>query len=712
MELLSQILVGKITSHFLSQEVFVPITLVLLVIVVVPILFERLKLPGLVGLVGAGLVLGPSGWNLISSQSPVITLLSDIGLVYLLFIAGIEFDFPLFRQYQSRALGLGICNFCLSLISATLVGRIFGFDWTIAVLIGCLITAYTPLSHPILNRLGVLNNEAIIVATSAKTVTDIGTLLTLSLCLILAHAGTLSVTKILDLCGWMIIYSLAILVGLERAGNNFFRRYGDDESHQFFFIALALFSANVLAQFMGIDKFLAVFLVGLLINKSAITAAVQEKLVLVGSLLFIPVFFVHLGLMVNLSSLVNNFSTINLLLLLLASLICSKLLAAVLVKLVYRYNWQETWTIWSLSLPVVGVTLAVASAGMKAGLLPPQIFSMAIALVLITSIFGTWLTSWLAVGLTGSGLLEASSSNLSESQLPTEILPLTIAVPVGHVQVQQYLIELAASLAMQTQGKIIPLAIATATAQMDQPQLEASWQRSEQLLAKATAQSQLLGVPAEPLLRIDSSLAMGISRAAREQKASLIITDWGKQSNWMPRLFGKEVDNLLWSSHCPVAVVHLVESPKRIQRILVPIKNLITPRLKPLEFAEILADANQCHITLLNVCVSLTSASEIALRRSLLSELVAQLGLSNQPEIQVIPHEDITQAILQAARLYDLVVMPFQRHRPAPAGIVLSDITTQLARQLTCSMVVIGEPQKYRRAIVSSRTTSHKLLNI
>lgn len=145
---------------------------------------------------------------------------------------------------------------------------------------------------------------------------------------------------------------------------------------------------------------------------------------------------------------------------------------------------------------------------------------------------------------------------------------------------------------------------------------------------------------------------------------------------------------------------------EKIQRILVPIENLTAPTLQPVQFAQMLAEANQSHITVLNVCDRRTSSSKIAWRRSHLSLLVSKLALTNAPEIQIIAHENVAQAILQAARLYDLVVLPFIRNRTSPGGLTISDVTTQLASQLTCSIVMLGEPQRTQTNVITSNTVT------
>ncbi|MEH1930991.1 cation:proton antiporter domain-containing protein [Nostoc sp.] len=707
MELISQVLVLEPTSQVLGKEPIVPFAILLVVILVIPIIFERLRLPALVGLVFSGLVLGPSGWNLFQSDSPMINLLSDIGLIYLLFVAGLEVDLEKFRRQKSRAFGFASLTFSIPLVMGTLVGLILGYGWNISILIGSLFASYTLLAYPIISRLGVVNNEAVSVTIGATIFTDIGAVLILALCVAVADAGAFSFAKLLTLSGWLIIYSVAVVTGFDWAGKEFFKRSGDDEGNKFLFVLLSVFLAAVGAQLMGIEKIVGAFLAGLAVNEAVGDGPVKEKVVFIGSVLFIPIFFVHLGLLINLPAFVNNLDTLKLTLLMIVGLIVSKLIAALFTKLVYRYKWQEMLTMWSLSLPQVGTTLAATLVGYRAGLLPLEVLHSVIILMLVTSTLGPLMTSRIGVGLNSSPAEDPTPPLLEQNASETNSA-FTIVVPVYNPQTQQYLIEMAALLARQCQGKIIPLAIAAAAAHMDAPQLETSLQRSEGLLTKATAHSRILGVAAEPMLRIDDAFAQGISRAAREQKANLIVMGWGKRTGLRARLFGNVIDGVLWASHCPVAVTRLVESPKKIQRILVPVENLTTPTLQPVLFAQMLAEANQSHITVLNVCDRRTSSSKIAWRRSHLSVLVSKLALANTPEIQIIAHENVAQAILQAARLYDLVVLPFIRNRTSPGGFAISDVTTQLARQINCSIVMLGEPQRTQttNVVMSNTITS------
>ena len=162
-------------SELLEKEPIIPFVILLVVILVVPIVFERLRLPGLIGLILSGILIGQSDWDLFKIDPTVWETLSTIGLAYVLFVAGLEVDLGQVSRQRNRALGFGSFAFCVPLVLGTLLGRVFEFDWLSSILIGSLLSSYTLLAYPIINRLGLTNNEAVGVTIGASIFTDIAT---------------------------------------------------------------------------------------------------------------------------------------------------------------------------------------------------------------------------------------------------------------------------------------------------------------------------------------------------------------------------------------------------------------------------------------------------------------------------------------------------------------------------------------------------------
>jgi Kef-type K+ transport system membrane component KefB/nucleotide-binding universal stress UspA family protein len=690
-------LLRKLMLELLREEPIISFAILLAVILIVPIIVERVRLPGLVGLLAAGVVLGSSGFGLLNNESETMKLLSDIGLVYLMFVAGLEIDIAQFHKTKHRSAGFGSFTFAIPLIVGTIVGRIFNFDWNASILIGSLFASHTLLAYPIVSRLGVVGNEAVTVTIGATIFTDIGSLLVLAICLGI-HQGDFTIVKLLTLLGSLIIYSAVVLFGFDWVGKEFFRRSGDEEGNQFLFVLLVVFLAALGAQLIGVEKIVGAFLAGLAVNDAVGEGPVKEKVVFVGSVLFIPIFFVDMGLLIDVSAFVKNISAIWLTSAIVVGLITSKFLAALLAKFVYRYNWREMLTMWSLSMPQVAATLAATLVGYRAGILNEQVLNSVIVLMVVTSTAGPLITSRTAAGLSVAETdteADNTQSDWNWGAKPKD-QPFNIVVPVSNPRTEQYLIEMAALLARHESGQIVPLAIAQSHAHMDAPELDADLQRSETLVAKAVELSQTFEVKAEPLIRIDDSISQAISRVSREQNASLIVMGWGKRTGFRARLFGNVIDSVLWASHCPVAISRLLDSPTKFQRILVPIENLTPQAARPVYFAQILADSRQAQVTLLHVCNPRTSASRVKWIESQLSLLVArgQEELPKNLEIKVIPHDDVVKTISETINSYDLVVLRSHRRRTSAGGLAIGDISTQLVQKLTCSVVMLGEPAR------------------
>ncbi len=691
----------------------VAFTLLLLVSLILPPIFERLRLPGLVGLIVAGILLGQSGLGLLNPDTETIELLSDIGKVYLMFVAGLEIDLAEFRKTRDRSLGFGLSTFLVPMIMGTLVGLYFNFGWNAAILIGSLMASHTLLAYPIVQRLGVVRNEAVTVTIGATILTDISALLVLAIC-VSVDSGDFSLASLVVQLGSLTVYTIAVLFGIRWVGRDYFQRTGDEESNQFLFVLLAVFLASVGAQAINIDKIIGAFLAGLAINDVMGRGPVQEKIEFVGSTLFIPFFFVDTGLLLDIpafiDTLVRNFG---LTFAIVGGLISSKFLAAFTVKWIYHYSWIETLTMWSLSLPQVAATLAAAFVGYETGIIPQSVFNAVIVLMLVTSLAGPLMTErfalqlpspkvelpqeletwWGSDGLDGdadaaslganAALAQTRQSSVSES-------PFTVVVPVANPLTENNLIELAALIARHESGLVVPLSIAKANLHLDDPELDRMLRRGRQLLSRAVEVTERTGAIAHPHLRVDDDVANAISRTAREQDARLIVMGWS-DVGLRSRLFGTVTDSVFWAAHCPVAVARLLDEPMRLKRILVPVKNLLPQSLWTLQFAQLLADTNDSTLTLLHVRDRRTPPDQTETLMAGLGQWLSHSPFQRITETQVVVHDDAATAILQASQTHDLVILRSIRRRTV-GGLAVSDVTTQVIQSVTCSVILFGEP--------------------
>jgi Kef-type K+ transport system membrane component KefB/nucleotide-binding universal stress UspA family protein len=674
---------------YFQEEPLITFALLLAVILIIPLVFEKLRIPGIIGLLVAGIFLGPHGLKLLNSESQIMQLLSDIGLLYLMFVAGLEIDLKQFHQVKFRAAGFGSLTFLIPLITGTTIGRFFGFEWNSAILLGSLLSSHTLMTYPIVSRLGVVRNEAVTVTIGGTIFTDIGALTVLAICVGISR-GNFTSGSLLLLLGSLAVYTVVVLFGLDRAGREFFRRSGTDEGNQFLFVLLAVFLAAFGAELIGIEKIVGAFLAGLAVNDVLGESSTKEKVVFIGSVLFIPIFFVDIGLLINIPAFINSLASIWLCLSIVTGLIVSKFLAAFFTKLLYHYSWSETLTMWSMSLPQVAATLAAALVGNRAGLLSEDVLNSVVVMMLVTVIIAPLITSRSAIDLP-----------LPKSKSTSEIFPskitndgtsiFTVIVPVSNPQTERYLLEMAALLAHHEAGKIAPLSIIFADPYLDVSQLDQAVDRSQQLLETAVTLSEELAVTVTPLLRIDDRIAQGITRAAQEQKASLILMGWGQRSGLRSRLFGSIIDSVFWQAPCPVAVTRLLTSPTQIKRILVPIENFTQKVFRQVDFTQILAAASQAQVTLLLTIHQKLSEEKHQVLQTKMGSLVSKLTPTIKVETDMIVGDDFVPMIVDRCNNFDLVVLQSFGHLPNLDGLAINDLTNRLVQQLTCSVIVLKD---------------------
>ncbi|BCX11808.1 MAG: sodium:proton antiporter [Thermosynechococcus sp.] len=679
-----------------SSPVFIFMVL-LAVILTIPPVFERLRLPGLVGLLLAGVLLGPNGLQLLEHDSDTIKLLSGIGKVYLMFVAGLEIDLSHFRRTRDRSLLFGALTFIVPLATGFTIGHWFGFDWNGSLLIGSLLASHTLLAYPIVRQLGVVHNEAVTITIGATIFTDTAALVVLAICVGI-NRGEFTVLTLLNQFIALGLYCFLVLWGVDRIGKQFFRRSGDAQGKQFLFILLTLLVTSIGAEIIGIEQIVGAFLAGLAVNDVLEDSPVKEKVEFIGGVLFIPCFFVDMGLLIDIPAFVKTLTSIGITVAIVIGLIGSKFIAAWLAARWYRYTSMEMLTMWSLSLPQVAATLAATLVGFQEGILTQDILNSVLVLMVVTSILGPLVTARTASRLPIPQPEQAEIEELAtwwDGHEDPQPHTFTVVVPIHNPQTQRPLMELAALLAHHEAGRVVAVAIIPCQVHMNDPHLDTKLRRSRKLLRRAAELAAPYSVETTTAIRIDEDIALGISRFSREQEASLIVLGWPETSSWRAQLFGSIIDRVLWSSPCPVAITRLLDDPENIRSILVPTRDLSPKTLRIISFAQALGSASQAKVMLLHVALPNTPYEQMAQFEEDLRQILQEAKGASPLDVHIktVASSDIARAILEEAALYDLVLMRSIR-RGTAGGLAVSDITTQVLRKLQTSIILFGEPPR------------------
>jgi len=394
-----------IHSHAVALPPIARFALAMAIIVGVPALFRRIRIPGVVGLLLTGVVIGPHVLGVFPEHHPVMDFLGELGQLLLMFSAGMEIDLALFRQAQRRSMIFGLLTTSLPLLLGTIVGLWSGYQFVSAVVLGSLLASHTLLALSIILRLGATRLEPIVITVGATVMSDTLSLIVFAICASTYHSGfsvsTLAI-QIIEIATFVPL----ILVGLSRLGAYLLKKVESDENGYFVVMLGIMGVAAVLAQIINLPGIVGAFLAGLAVNAAAREKPAKEKLEFFGDSLFIPVFFVVTGFLIDpvvfFRSIAQHFVlTAGIIL----ALLVGKWVAAEIAVWAFKYSRAARMTMWSLTLPQVAATLAAAlvayntfnPAGQR--LVDIHLLNVVLVLMLVTSILGPTLTERFAPAL-------------------------------------------------------------------------------------------------------------------------------------------------------------------------------------------------------------------------------------------------------------------------------------------------------------------------
>jgi Kef-type K+ transport system membrane component KefB len=408
---------GSLRAVAQSLPLLAKFAIGLVVIVIVPPLSRKARLPAVVGLLLAGVLLGPHALDVVGTQRPVADFFGEIGKLMLMFMAGMEIDLETFRRVRNRALIFGIVTTSLPLLLGTAAGLAFGYDALAAVVIGSLLASHTLLGSSIVAKLGLTKLEPISVTYGATMFSDTSSLVVFAICASTFQRG-FSIGSLATLLVEIAIFIPFVLVGLSRAGALLLRKVEGDESAYFAVMLAILAVAATLAQVIQLPGIVGAFLSGLALNAAVREKAAKRELEFIGNSLFIPIFFITTGFLIDPRALLHSIANdAGLVAAIIGALVVGKYVAAELTGRAFGYSPDARRTVWSLTLPQVAATLAAALVAYdtfdpsRRRLLDTRMLNVVLVLMLATSILGPVLTERFAPRLSRERATRAPDSD-------------------------------------------------------------------------------------------------------------------------------------------------------------------------------------------------------------------------------------------------------------------------------------------------------------
>lgn len=373
-------------------------SIALMVILTLPPLCQRVRLPAIVGLLAAGVVFGPNGLGVAPKHGEVVHFFADVGKLLLMFFAGLEIDLTQFQRVRYRSLIYGIASFATPLAFGVVLGRLFGYQWVSSFLIGSIFASHTLLGYPIVQRMKLVRNEAVTVTIGATIFTDVAALLVVAVCIPIHKAGFSASDFVFQLVQ-LAVYVPFVLFGLGKAAHYLIERFHASKDGQFLILLLTVAIAAIAAEAIHLEGIIGAFLAGLAVNGAVQHSEAKEEIEFLGNTLFIPMFFITIGFLIDMQVFCGTLAHhLPLVCGIVGVPVVSKLLASVGVQKGLGYTRDEGLIMWALSLPQVAATLAVALTAYQAQntagetLIDESILNSVIVLLVVTSVLGPILT--------------------------------------------------------------------------------------------------------------------------------------------------------------------------------------------------------------------------------------------------------------------------------------------------------------------------------
>lgn len=378
------------------EDVVVQFTLLITAALFVQLTVERLALPGLIGLLIIGAVLGPGATGILPRE-PVVELLGQIGLVYLLFLAGVEIDLDEAQRHGRETVVFGILALLCPAVPAVAVGFVWGYPWPNAVLLGTLIASHTLLAYPIVARFGLQHRTAVITSVGGTLITD--TIALMVLAVVIQLAGTPSDggapwwLPLLLLAGIVVVALLAV----PPASRWFLTRAAVRPAEKALYILVVLLVLAAAAELVGTEPILGAFLAGLCLNRVLLEhRELWEHIEFMGRMLLLPFFYISTGMLLEVDALTTSGQIWVLAGVLVGLVLTGKVTAAWLTGWLFAYPGADRRLMVGLTLPQAAATLAIAVTAHRAGLFDRAIVDAVIVLIFATCMAGPLIVGWAA----------------------------------------------------------------------------------------------------------------------------------------------------------------------------------------------------------------------------------------------------------------------------------------------------------------------------
>lgn len=548
--------------------------LILIIILFAPIILNKIKIPHLLGLIIAGAFIGPHGLFIIERDSSII-LSGTAGLLYIMFLAGLEINLTDFKKNGKKSLVFGLYTFSIPMTIGIITSYyLLGFSMITSVLLASMFASHTLITYPIVSKLHITKNRSVTIAIGGTLITDILALLVLAI-IVGMTKGVVDTSFWIKLITSIITFGLVIMLLFPIIGRWFLKRYEDNVS-QYIFVLVMVFLGAVLAEMAGIEAIIGAFLSGLALNRLIPhVSPLMNRIEFVGNAIFIPFFLISVGMLINYEAFFKDYETIKVAIIMTVVATLSKYLAAWATKQTFRLSADELKMIFGLSNSQAAATLAAVLVGYnivlgvdKHGesirLLNESVLNGTILMILITCTIASFVTQNAAKNIALTENLEEEKNDEDQER---------ILIPIGNTETVEGLINLSLIIKSSTnKNGLYALSIVS-----NNNTKEFNERKAKDMLQKASMIAATTDNRVIELLRYDINIGNGISSVINEHKISDLILGLHVKKGLTDSFLGYLTEEILnkcnsttfiYKAFQPISTVkrHLILVPEKAEK--------------------------------------------------------------------------------------------------------------------------------------------------
>lgn len=508
--------------------------LVLAIILLAPLLFERLRIPNIVGLILAGVAVGPYGFNLLARDAS-FEIFGQVGILYLMFLAAVEIDMYHLRRNYKRGVLFGLITFLLPMAAGIPVARyVLGTSWLSAVLLSSMFASHTLVSYPVVSRFGLSNNRAAVISVCGTIVAVLLALLALAEVVAVRTYGAFELRSLVYLLLMTVAYTVAVGFAFPALTRWFFRKFSDSVS-QFIFILAMVFLASVLANIIGLEAILGAFYAGLILNRFIpARSALMKNISFVGNALFIPYFLIGVGMLLNVRVIFHGWGVAEAAAVMTTIALAAKWLAARAGQKLCGLGVQERRLMFGLTSGKAAATIAATMIGYQYGLITEDLMNGAVVMILICCIVASVVTSRSA-----TAIRIALSADELQNETPRSPGFARQIVAVSNPITSEELMRMAVFMRSPHNREIV-------TALFVRNSDDASIVRmGRDALTTARAAAESMDVECRTTERFELNVMSGVTNVMREHHATDVVIGMHRRSGIVDSFYGSMIEQLI-----------------------------------------------------------------------------------------------------------------------------------------------------------------------